>query len=76
MSDAVESIDAHEAKALLDRGEAVVVDVREFPEIAMSGTVPGALTIPMGELADKADPESPEFRRFPEFLLSKAPGRA
>jgi len=60
MSDAVESIDAHEAKALLDRGEAVVVDVREFPEIAMSGTVPGALTIPMGELADKADPESPE----------------
>jgi rhodanese-related sulfurtransferase len=32
--------------------------VREPAEIAMTGIVPGALTIPMGEFADKADPAS------------------
>jgi rhodanese-related sulfurtransferase len=60
MNDAVEWIDPQDAGAMIDRGEAVVVDVREPAEIAMTGIVPGALTIPMGEFADKADPESPD----------------
>ena len=59
MSDAVEYIDPHDAQGMIERGEAVVVDVREPGEIAMSGIVPGALTIPMGEFAEKADPQSP-----------------
>jgi rhodanese-related sulfurtransferase len=60
MNDAVEWIDPQDAEAMIDRGEAVVIDVREPAEIAMTGIVPGALTIPMGEFADKADPESPD----------------
>ena len=60
MSEVVEPIDPHDAEAMIDRGEAVVVDVREPGEIAMSGIVPGALTIPMGEFGEKADPESSE----------------
>ena len=61
MTDAVEPIDPQEAEAMIGRGEAVVVDVRQPAEIAMSGLVPGALTIPMGEFADRVDPESPDY---------------
>jgi rhodanese-related sulfurtransferase len=55
----VESIDPLDAQGMIERGEAVVVDVREPGEVAMSGTVPGALTIPMSAFAEKADPQSP-----------------
>lgn len=60
MAGDVEPINPYDAQAMIDRGEAVVVDVREPGEIAMSGIVPGALTIPIREIAAKADPESPE----------------
>ena len=60
MSDAVEYISPYDAQGMIDRGEAVVVDVREPGEIAMSGIVPGALTIPVREIAERADPQSPE----------------
>ena len=59
MSVAVEYIDPYDAQGMIERGEAVVVDVREPGEIATSGIVPGALTIPMGNFAEKADPQSP-----------------
>ena len=40
---AVPRISPAEAKALHAKGEAVFIDLREPPELAASGTVPGAL---------------------------------
>ena len=56
---AVPRISPEEAKAMLDRGEAVAVDVRDAAEVAQSGKVPGALTIPRGMIEFRADAESP-----------------
>jgi rhodanese-related sulfurtransferase len=55
---AVPRISATEAKALHAAGKAVFVDLREPPEVAVSGKVPGALPIPRGLLEFRADPES------------------
>jgi rhodanese-related sulfurtransferase len=56
---AVPRISVQEAKALQGDPRVVFVDVREPPEVAASGKVPGALTIPRGLLEFRADPESP-----------------
>ena len=47
------------ARALIDNGEALVVDVRDAPEVAASGKVKGAINISRGMLEFRADPESP-----------------
>ena len=60
---AVPRISPAEAKALHAKGEAVFIDLREPPELAASGTVPGALPIPRGLLEFRADPESPTATR-------------
>jgi rhodanese-related sulfurtransferase len=57
---AVPRIGAEEAKALHEKGQAVFIDLREPPELAASGTIPGALPIPRGLLEFRADPESPD----------------
>ena len=51
---------ADDAKALIERGEAVVIDVREPSEIMASGMVPGAINIPLADFLAKTDPASPE----------------
>jgi rhodanese-related sulfurtransferase len=55
----VPRISPQEAKAMLDRGEAVAVDVRDATEVAQSGKVPGALNIPRGMIEFRADAETP-----------------
>ena len=60
MADNVEHIDADDAKALLDDGEAVVIDVREPAEILATGKVPGSINIPLAEFLARADPGSPD----------------
>ncbi|MBW8269498.1 rhodanese-like domain-containing protein [Caldovatus aquaticus] len=55
----VPRISAQEAKALLGDPRVVFLDVREPEEVAATGKVPGALTIPRGLLEFRADPESP-----------------
>ena len=62
---AVPRISAEEAKELHGKGQAVFIDLREPPELAASGTIPGALPIPRGLLEFRADPESPD--RNPAF---------
>ena len=54
-NDAVPRIAPADAKTMLDRGEAVVVDVREPNEVAATGRIPGSLNIPRGLLEFKAD---------------------
>ncbi len=50
-----------QAQELIERGNAVVVDVRDAPEVEKSGKVAGAVHIPRGMLEFRADPESPYY---------------
>ncbi len=56
----VARIDPDDAKALIESGEAVVIDVREPGEIQASGRVPGAINIPLANFLAKTDPASPQ----------------
>lgn len=55
----VPAISPAEAMDLLGHANAVFVDVRDAPEIAASGKVPGALAISRGMLEFRADPTLP-----------------
>ncbi len=59
----VKVISAREAKPIIERGAAMLIDVREAWEIAQHGTILGARNITRGELEIKADTELP--RRDP-----------
>lgn len=56
---AVPRISPEDAKGMLDRGEAVMVDVRDASEVEKTGRAEGALHIARGVLEFKADPASP-----------------
>jgi rhodanese-related sulfurtransferase len=56
---AVPRIAPAEARALIAKGDALVVDVRDAPEVAASGRVAGAINVSRGMLEFRADPESP-----------------
>jgi rhodanese-related sulfurtransferase len=56
---AVPRIAPQEARALLEKGEAVAVDVRDAAELAASGKVAGAVHVPRGMLEFRADPGVP-----------------
>jgi rhodanese-related sulfurtransferase len=57
----VPRITAAQARELIEAGDAVVVDVRDAPEVQKSGKVAGAVHIPRGMLEFRADPESPYY---------------
>ena len=57
----VPRISPEEAKELIAKGDALVVDVRDAPEVEQSGKVAGAVHIPRGMLEFRADPESPYY---------------
>jgi rhodanese-related sulfurtransferase len=50
-----------EAQQKITAGNALVVDVRDTPEVEKSGKVAGAVHIPRGMLEFRADPESPYY---------------
>ena len=56
----VPRISPEDAKALVGQPNVVFIDVREPPEVATAGKVPGALTIPRGLVEFRADPASPQ----------------
>ncbi len=47
-----------EAKTMIKKG-AVVIDVRDAPELEANGKIPGSIHIPRGMLEFRADPASP-----------------
>jgi len=57
----VPRISPAQAQELIEGGNAVVVDVRDAPEVEKSGKVAGAVHIPRGMLEFRADPESPYY---------------
>jgi len=58
-STVVPKVTVDEAKALVAAGQAVIVDVRDAPEVESSGKVKGALHVSRGMLEFRADPQSP-----------------
>ena len=59
----IKVISPRDAKPIVDRGGAMLIDVREAWEITEHGTIPGARNITRGELEIRADTELP--RRDP-----------
>ena len=48
-----------QAKELIAKGEALVVDVRDGPEVEFSGKIAGAVHVSRGMLEFRADPDAP-----------------
>jgi rhodanese-related sulfurtransferase len=55
----VPKITPAQAQEIVAKGNAVIVDVRDLPEVEQSGKVAGAVHITRGMLEFRADPESP-----------------
>jgi rhodanese-related sulfurtransferase len=56
---AVPRITPQQAREMIAKGDTLVVDVRDAPEVEMSGKVAGAVHVSRGMLEFRADPESP-----------------
>lgn len=56
---AVPKITPAQAKEMIAKGNALVVDVRDSAEVEKSGKVAGAVNVSRGMLEFRADPESP-----------------
>ena len=56
---AVPRLTPAEAREMMAKGNTLVLDVRDAPELAQSGKVAGALHISRGMLEFRADPDSP-----------------
>jgi len=71
---------AKEARELVVQGKALLIDVREEPELRESGTAEGALWMPLSEMMEDTD----QWRAFkqglprdkPIILYCKAGGRS
>lgn len=76
----VEKIEPARGRELADQG-ALLLDIRDAPELQASGRVQGAHHVPRGMLEFRADPDSPfadpEFRRDrPVVVFCASGGRA
>jgi rhodanese-related sulfurtransferase len=60
-------------KCLRQDPNTLVIDVRDAADIAMTGTVPGAMNISLGSLTYKADNEVPEDWRDPALADRSRP---
>jgi rhodanese-related sulfurtransferase len=74
----VPKITPGEARELIGKGNTLVVDVRDAPEVQSSGKVAGAVHVSRGMLEFRADPESPyhdkNFARDKTVILYCASG--
>lgn len=72
-NDAVPKVSAKEAHQLLGGVDALLLDVRDPPELLGSGKLKGALNVSRGMLEFRADPQAisydPEFRRDRPIIL-------
>src|SRR5215475_9527218 len=75
---AVPKISHDEAKAMMAKGDVLVVDVRDAPEVAASGKVKGAVNVSRGMIEFRADPgvpyHDPAFTKDKTIILYCASG--
>jgi rhodanese-related sulfurtransferase len=67
---AVPKISPKEARDMMAKGDALVVDVRDAPEVQASGKVAGAVHVSRGMLEFRADPDLPSHDK--NFSRDKA----
>jgi rhodanese-related sulfurtransferase len=67
---AVPRITPAQAREMIAKGNTLVVDVRDAPEVEKSGKVAGAVHVSRGMLEFRADPESPYHDK--NFATDKA----
>jgi len=56
---AVPRLNPAEVREMIGRGNVLIVDVRDAPELASGGKLKGAINVSRGMLEFRADPESP-----------------
>jgi rhodanese-related sulfurtransferase len=66
---AVPRLDPAEVRNRMNRGDVLIVDVRDTPELATGGKLKGAVHVSRGMLGFRADPESPYYN--PAFQKDK-----
>jgi rhodanese-related sulfurtransferase len=75
---AVPKISPAQAKEMIAKGNTLVLDVRDAPEVEKSGKVAGALHVSRGMLEFRADPDSPyhdkNFAKDKDVILYCASG--
>ena len=75
---AVPKISPEQASDMIKKGNTLVVDVRDAPEVAASGKITGAVNVSRGMLEFRADPESPyhdkKFEKGKTVILYCASG--
>ena len=75
---AVPKITPEQASDMIAKGNTLVLDVRDAPEVAASGTIAGAVNVSRGMLEFRADPESPyhdkNFEKGKNVILYCASG--
>jgi len=75
---AVPKITPAQARDMISKGNTLVVDVRDAPEVEKSGKIAGAVNVSRGMLEFRADPESPyhdkNFSRDKTLILYCASG--
>jgi rhodanese-related sulfurtransferase len=75
---AVPKISPADARKAMESEGALIVDVRDAPELEANGKIPGALHVSRGMLEFRADPESPyhnkEFAKDRTIILHCASG--
>lgn len=54
----VQELSPEQVAAELEQGDAVLVDLREGPELEATGRIPGSVHVPRGMLEFRADPTS------------------
>jgi len=62
---AVPRLSPADARALIDRGDVLIVDIRDAPELQAGGKIKNAVHVSRGLLEFRADPESSS--RHPAF---------
>jgi rhodanese-related sulfurtransferase len=67
---AVPKISPQEARDMMAKGDTLVVDVRDAPEVQLSGKVAGAVHVSRGMLEFRADPDLPSHDK--NFSKDKA----
>jgi rhodanese-related sulfurtransferase len=78
---AVPKVTPAEARKMISGGNALVVDVRDTPELQVGGKIKGALHVPRGMLEFRADADSPYHEKSfskdrPIILYCASGGRA
>ena len=66
---AVPRLNPAEVRDMIGKGNVVIVDVRDAPELAGSGKLKGAVHVSRGMLEFRADPDSPAY--LPLFQRDK-----